>query len=153
MSNIPGLLGLVLMLLVSAETKSGQQQSFQSDNGLRIEINNTEKLQEVNIGSMYILFIFTLFQYIKKSLKYEQIIAPNNSTNTLGFVFKSIFTIFHRTLLMLKKEVDLARKFPTRSPNCNFIEDIWSEFRIQDLLGNWNLTSLSIKCLPLIRRS
>ena len=71
MRNIPGLLGLVLMLLALAETKSEQQQSFNSDNGLRIEFNNTEKLQEVNIGNMHILFIFTLFQYIKKSLKYE----------------------------------------------------------------------------------
>ena len=53
MRNIPGLLGLVLMLLASAETKSGQQQSFQSDNGLRIEFNNTEKLQEVNIDFSY----------------------------------------------------------------------------------------------------
>ena len=49
MRNIPGLLGLVLMLLAFVETKSGQQQSFNSDNGLRIEFNNTEKLQEVNI--------------------------------------------------------------------------------------------------------
>ena len=71
MRNIPGLLGLVLMLLALVETKSGQQQSFNSDNGLRIEFNNTEKLQEVNIGNMHILLIFTLFQYIKKSLKYE----------------------------------------------------------------------------------
>ena len=71
MRNIPGLLGLVLMLLALAETNSGQQQSFNSDNGLRIEFNNTEKLQEVNIGNMHILLIFTLFQYIKKSLKYE----------------------------------------------------------------------------------
>ena len=61
MSNIPGLLGLVLMLLALAETKSRQQQSFQSDNGLRIEFNNTEKLQEVNIGNMHILLMFTLY--------------------------------------------------------------------------------------------
>ena len=74
MSNIPGLLGLVLMLLVSAETKSGQQQSFQSDNGLRIEFNNTEKLQEVNIGNMHILFIFTLFQYIKNPLSMSRLL-------------------------------------------------------------------------------
>ena len=71
MRNIPGLLGLVLMLLALAETNSGQQQSFNSDNGLRIEFNNTEKLQEVNIGNMRILLIFTLFQYIKNFLKYE----------------------------------------------------------------------------------
>ena len=55
MRNIPGLLGLVLMLLALMETKSGQQQSFNSDNGLRIEFNNTEKLREVNIGNMHIL--------------------------------------------------------------------------------------------------
>ena len=71
MRNIPGLLGLVLMLLALAETNSGQQQSFNSDNGLRIEFNNTEKLQEVNIGNMHILLIFTPFQYTKNSLKYE----------------------------------------------------------------------------------
>ena len=53
MRNIPGLLGLVLMLLALAETKSEQQQSFNSDNGLRIEFNNTEKLQEVNIDFSY----------------------------------------------------------------------------------------------------
>ena len=71
MRNIPGLLGLVLMLLALAETKSEHQQSFNSDNGLRIEIDNTEKLHEVNIGNMHILLIFTLFQYIKNFLKYE----------------------------------------------------------------------------------
>ena len=67
MSNIPGLLGLVLMLLALAETKSGQQQSFQSDNGLRVEFNNTEKLQEVNIGNMHILTfnIHTILIYKK----------------------------------------------------------------------------------------
>ena len=69
MRNIPGLLGLVLMLLALAETKSEHQQSFNSDNGLRIEFDNTEKLQEVNIGNMRILLIFTLFQYITVSLK------------------------------------------------------------------------------------
>ena len=61
MWTIPNLLGLVLMLLASVETKSRKKQSFPSENGLRIEFNNTEKLQEVNIGSMHILFIFTLF--------------------------------------------------------------------------------------------
>ena len=71
MRNIPGLLGLVLMLLALAGTKSEQQQYFNSDNGLRIKFNNTEKFQEVNIGSKHILFIFTLFQYIKNFLKYE----------------------------------------------------------------------------------
>ena len=71
MRNIPGLLGLVLMLLALAGTKSEQQQYFNSDNGLRIKFNNTEKLQEVNIGNMHILLIFTLLQYTKNSLKYE----------------------------------------------------------------------------------
>ena len=71
MRNIPGLLGLVLMLLALVGTKSEQQQYFNSDNGLRIKFNNTEKLQEVNIGNMHILLIFTLFQYIKNFLKYE----------------------------------------------------------------------------------
>merc|ERR550532_1128213 len=41
MKTTPGLVGLVLMLLVSVETKSSQ--SLQID---RIEFNNTEKLQE-----------------------------------------------------------------------------------------------------------
>ena len=48
-----GLVGLVLMLLASVETKSGQEQSIPSDNGLRIEFKDTEKLQEVNIGTKY----------------------------------------------------------------------------------------------------
>ena len=47
----PGLVGLVLMLLASVETKSGQEQSIPSDNGLRIEFKDTEKHQEVNIGT------------------------------------------------------------------------------------------------------
>ena len=58
----PGLVGLVLMLLASVETKSGQEQSIPSDNGLRIEFNDAEKLQEVNIGPKYTnkyLFRFT----------------------------------------------------------------------------------------------
>ena len=49
----PGLVGLVLMLLASVETKSGQEQSIPSDNGLRIEFKDTEKHQEVNIGTKY----------------------------------------------------------------------------------------------------
>ena len=53
MWTTPSLVGLVLMLLALAETKSEQQQSFNSDNGLRIEFNNTEKLQEVNIDFSY----------------------------------------------------------------------------------------------------
>ena len=50
-----GLLGLVLMLLASAETKSRQQQSLTSDTAVRIELNSTEKLQdqEVNTGSTH----------------------------------------------------------------------------------------------------
>ena len=51
-----GLVGLVLMLLVSVETKSSKEQSLQIDNGLRKEFNNNEKLQEVNFSSMHIIF-------------------------------------------------------------------------------------------------
>ena len=61
MRTKPGLLGFVLMLLASVETKSRQQKSSHSDNALGIEFNNAEKLQGVNIGRMHILFIFTLF--------------------------------------------------------------------------------------------
>ena len=50
-----GLVGLVLMLLVSVETKSSQEQSLQTD---RIEFDDTEKLQEVNLSSMHIIFSF-----------------------------------------------------------------------------------------------
>ena len=50
-----GLLGLVLMLLASAETKSRKLQSLTSDTAVRIEYNNMEKLQdqEVNTGSTH----------------------------------------------------------------------------------------------------
>ena len=55
MWTIPGLLGLVLMLLASAETKSRKLQSLTSDTAARIEFNNTEILQEVNTGSAHII--------------------------------------------------------------------------------------------------
>ena len=55
MKTTPGLVGLVLMLLVSVETKSSQEQSLQID---RIEFDNTEKLQEVNFTSMHMIFRF-----------------------------------------------------------------------------------------------
>ena len=51
MWTIPGLLGLVLMLLASAEANSSLQQYFNSDTALRQEFNNTEQLQEVNTGN------------------------------------------------------------------------------------------------------
>ena len=54
MWTIPGLLGLVLMLLASAETKSRKLQSLTSDTAARI-FNNTEILQEVNTGSAHII--------------------------------------------------------------------------------------------------
>ena len=44
MWTIPGLLGLVLMLLASVEANS----SLQQYTALRQEFNNTEQLQEVN---------------------------------------------------------------------------------------------------------
>ena len=50
-----GLVGLVLMLLASVETKSNKEQSLETNNGLRIEFNNPEELQEVNINSMNII--------------------------------------------------------------------------------------------------
>ena len=56
MWTTPSLVGLVLMLLVSVETKSSKEQSLQIDNGLRKEFNNNEKLQEVNFSSMRIIF-------------------------------------------------------------------------------------------------
>ena len=56
MWTTPSLVGLVLMLLVSVETKSSKEQSLQIDNGLRKEFNNNEKLQEVNFSSMHIIF-------------------------------------------------------------------------------------------------
>ena len=49
--TISCLLGLVLMLLASAEAKSGLQQYFTSDTALRQEFNNTEQLQEVRTGN------------------------------------------------------------------------------------------------------
>ena len=55
MKTTPGLVGLVLMLLVSVETKSSQEQSLQIH---RIEFDNTEKLQEVNFTSMHMIFRF-----------------------------------------------------------------------------------------------
>ena len=51
-----GLVGLVLMLLVSVETKSSKEQSLQIDNGLRKEFNNNEKLQEVIFEFYYLLW-------------------------------------------------------------------------------------------------
>ena len=48
MWTIPGLLGLVLMLLASAEASSILQQYFASDTALRPEINDTEQLLAVN---------------------------------------------------------------------------------------------------------
>ena len=77
-----GLVGLVLMLLVSVETKSSQEQSLQTD---RIEFNNTEKLQEVNFSSVHIIFEFRhthtniLFQLLKFSN--EEIITSKISIN------------------------------------------------------------------------
>ena len=53
----PGLVGLVLMLLASVETKSNKEQSLETNNGLRIEFNNPEELQEVNINSMNIILL------------------------------------------------------------------------------------------------
>ena len=55
MRTNPGLLGFVLMLLASVETKSNKEQSLETNNGLRIEFNNPEELQEVNINSMNII--------------------------------------------------------------------------------------------------
>ena len=51
MWTIPGLLGLVLMLLASAEANSRLQQYITSDTALRQGFNNTEQLQEVNTGN------------------------------------------------------------------------------------------------------
>ena len=48
MWTIPGLLGLVLMLLASAEASSSLQQYFTSDTALRPEVNDTEQLLAVN---------------------------------------------------------------------------------------------------------
>ena len=55
MWTTPSLVGLVLMLLASVETKSNKEQSLETNNGLRIEFNNPEELQEVNIKSMNII--------------------------------------------------------------------------------------------------
>ena len=55
MWTTPSLVGLVLMLLASVETKSNKEQSLETNNGLRIEFNNPEELQEVNINSMNII--------------------------------------------------------------------------------------------------
>merc|ERR1711988_776872 len=46
MWTTPSLVGLVLMLLASVETKSNKEQSLETNNGLRIEFNNPEELQE-----------------------------------------------------------------------------------------------------------
>ena len=48
---LPGLLGLVLMLLASAEASSSLPQYFTSDTALRQEVNNTEQLLVVNTGN------------------------------------------------------------------------------------------------------
>ena len=71
MWTIPGLLGLVMLLLaLAAETKSKKQQYLNSDTDLRIEFNNMERLQEVNTGSIqyiqyysdsHITYTLTLF--------------------------------------------------------------------------------------------
>ena len=55
MWTIPGLLGLVLMLLASAEASSSLQQYFTSDTALRQEFNNTEQFQKVNNTGNYSL--------------------------------------------------------------------------------------------------
>ena len=48
MWTIPGLVGLVLMLIASAETNSGNQQSLKSETTLAVEFDDSEMLQEVN---------------------------------------------------------------------------------------------------------
>ena len=46
MWTIPGLVGLVLMLIASAETNGGNQQSLRFETDLKFD--DTEMLQEVN---------------------------------------------------------------------------------------------------------
>ena len=54
MWTIPGLvIGLVLMLLASAETNGGNQQSPTSDTALQVEFNDAKMLQEVNTGKIH----------------------------------------------------------------------------------------------------
>ena len=86
MWTIPGLLGLVLMLLASAETKSRKLQSLTSDTAARIEFNNTEILQEVNTGSAHNLdSIHTLFQFQKSSYQKKFQKDLNNNSPEIGY--------------------------------------------------------------------
>ena len=48
-----GILGLILMLLASAEKNGRKQPSLTPNTALRVAFNNSEMLQEVNSGSIY----------------------------------------------------------------------------------------------------
>ena len=126
MWTIPGLLGLVLMLLASAETKSRKLQSLTSDTAARI-FNNTEILQEVNTGSAHIIPILKVV--ISENYCSKEFLSILLQTRLI--FFKSIIYIFHRMFMMQKKDyLDLTRKLLKPFLNCKFTKIILFALRI-----------------------
>ena len=106
MWTIPGLvIGLVLMLLASAETNGGNQQSPTSDTALRVEFNDAKMLQEVNTGSIHYSDSHIPILIVIKSFHRKKLLLILSMLLQIKLIFfknrkkDTFFGIFYRMIL------------------------------------------------------